>query len=80
MRERKDWQNDVSSNGSIFMSRGRNEGPEQERAREEIASTRAAGKKGSGAKNFEKKGFGSEKGMQTNPKSVAAYCMTLVWK
>jgi hypothetical protein len=52
------------------MSRGRNEGPEQERIKaDEIASTRNAGKRGSGAVNFEKKGFGSEKGMQTNPKS-----------
>jgi hypothetical protein len=48
------------------MSRGRNEGPEQERAREEIANPRPAGKKGSGAVNYEHKGFGSETGMQRN--------------
>ena len=54
------------------MSRGRNGGlsnEEQERiANQQIADTRSQGKKGSGAVNFEHKGFGSEKGMQTNAK------------
>jgi hypothetical protein len=55
------------------MSRGRNEGPEQERVKaDEIASTRAAGKKGSGTKGYEKKGFGSETGMQRNPMGMPA--------
>ena len=56
------------------MSRGRTDtGSEQERiANQQIADTRSQGKKGSGAVNFEHKGFGSEKGMQTNPKSMPA--------
>ena len=52
------------------MSRGRESEIEQERIRSnEIGNTRPAGKSGAGTKNFEKKGFGSEYGMQRNPKS-----------
>jgi hypothetical protein len=52
------------------MSRGRGGSEvEQERVkRDEIGNTRPAGKRGAGPANFEHKGFGSEKGMQTNPK------------
>lgn len=58
------------------MSRGRSNGlsnEEQERiSNQQIADTRGAGKKGSGAVNYEHKGFGSEVGMQTNPKEMPA--------
>ena len=56
------------------MSRGRGGSEvEQELIRnQQIMDTRNAGKRGSGAVNFEKKGFGSEKGMQTNPKTMPA--------
>lgn len=51
------------------MPRGRQIETEQERAKStEMASTRADGKSGTGPKNFERKGFGSEKGMQANQK------------
>lgn len=52
------------------MPRGSNSEVEQERVRrDEMGNTRPMGKRGAGAMNFEKKGFGSEKGMQTNAKS-----------
>ena len=55
------------------MSRGRDSEAEQARVKaDEIANTRPAGKTGAGAKNFEKKGFGSETGMQRNPKGMPA--------
>ena len=58
------------------MSRGRSNSTseiEQERiARDQIMDTRNAGKRGSGAVNYEKKGFGSETGMQRNPKGMPA--------
>ena len=56
------------------MSRGRGGSEvEQERiARDQIMDTRNAGKRGSGAVNYEKKGFGSETGMQRNPKGMPA--------
>lgn len=58
------------------MSRGRSDkmmNEEQARVeRDEIANTRPAGKRGSGPVNFEKKGFGSETGMQRNPKGMPA--------
>jgi hypothetical protein len=55
------------------MSRGRETEAEQARIeRGQIADTRNAGKRGSGAVNFEKKGFGSETGMQRNPKGMPA--------
>jgi hypothetical protein len=56
------------------MSRGRPDAMgEQERVKaDEIANTRPAGKKGAGPYNFEKKGFGSETGMQVNPKGMPA--------
>ena len=56
------------------MSRGRGGSEvEQERIqRGQIMDTRNAGKRGSGAVNFEKKGFGSETGMQRNPKGMPA--------
>ena len=56
------------------MSRGRGGSEiEQERIRQgQIAETRDAGKRGSGTKNFEKKGFGSETGMQRNQKEMPA--------
>ena len=51
------------------MSRGRQIDTEQDRAKAtEIGSTRPDAKSGTGPKNFERKGFGAEKGMQTNPK------------
>ena len=51
------------------MARGRQIEIEQERSKStEHASTRADGKSGTGPKNHERKGFGSEKGMQANPK------------
>ena len=55
------------------MSRGRETEIEQERVRnKDIGNTRPAGKSGAGTKNFEKKGFGSETGMQRNPKGMPA--------
>lgn len=55
------------------MARGRETEIEQDRIRSgEIANTRSQGKRGSGAVNYEHKGFGSEKGMQTNPKEMPA--------
>ena len=51
------------------MSRGRDMAMEQERAKaKEMASTRGDAKSGTGPKMHERKGFGSEVGMQTNPK------------
>jgi hypothetical protein len=51
------------------MSRGRQIDVEQERAKAgEMASTRSDAKSGTGPKPRERKGFGSEKGMQQNPK------------
>jgi hypothetical protein len=51
------------------MSRGRETQLEQDRAKAgEMASTRSDAKSGTGPKPRERKGFGSEKGMQTNPK------------
>jgi hypothetical protein len=35
-------------------------------SRDEVSKTRPMGKRGAGAHNFEKKGFGSETGMQRN--------------
>jgi len=53
------------------MPRGSNSSIEEQRAAKEMASVRRDGKTGSGPKNFERKGFGSEKGMQTNAKRTA---------
>ena len=51
------------------MPRNREIEIEQERARStEIGNTRPDAKSGTGPKSREVKGFGSEKGMQTNPK------------
>ena len=51
------------------MPRNREIEIEQERARStEIGSTRPDARSGTGPKSNERKGFGSEKGMQTNPK------------
>jgi len=52
------------------VPRGRQEGPEQSRIRStEFGSFRGDGKRGSGVTPNEKKGFGSEKGMQVNRSS-----------
>lgn len=50
------------------MPRGRQIEIEQERTKMEHASTRPDAKSGTGPKPRERKGFGSEKGMQANPK------------
>ena len=56
------------------MPRGSNSSIEQERiqAGERFNSSRGNGKTDAGVKSHEKKGFGSEKGMQQNPKRPAA--------
>ena len=51
------------------MPRSREIDTEMDRARSgEMGSTRATAKSGTGPKPHERKGFGSEKGMQANPK------------
>jgi hypothetical protein len=52
------------------MSRGRQIDTEQDRAKATaVGSTRPDAKSGTGPKNFERKGFGGDRGMQTNPKN-----------
>ena len=52
------------------MPRNREIEIEQERARStEIGSTRSDAKSGTGPKSNERKGFGGDRGMQTNPKN-----------
>ena len=53
------------------MSRGRDSGAEISRVQSrEVSKERGEGKSGAGVQHFTKKGFGAEKGMQVNPKSM----------